>query len=410
MPVFWTIQAQRHLRHALAEALGRESDGVAIGTGPCSGVLEVTLDHLNELLALTFPGASVVVKDQVLGYRRKKDLFILLVEAFGSDEDQTGPFVVKIGAKDRLEKEIEGWNRCRPPGLKHDLVFLNLRVGPTSNVRRSELDEPRLRRRPAIPRGDGHRHLRRSRARVRPQRIPQDPVDRLRDQRAIRADRPLALQPGVRRQPRAPEASPSTCPSSTRPSSAGRPTRRAWPPGAMSTHWPPAESSSSSTPSITCGTSRPTFPGKSPSRTGGCNPGSRASDRGQAIHWSCRNPKVTDLIPRMLRGCAHGDLHGRNILVGIVRDQAMWPTVFDYEDMGPRNLIGWDFVKLETELKIRAYRRPVRRHGRGEIRSASSALRDRAEPLDRRMPPQSLLAGSRRHRAHPRSGSERSCS
>ena len=57
----------------------------------------------------------------------------------------------------------------------------------------------------------------------------------------------------------------------------------------------------------------------------------------------------------MLRGCAHGDLHGRNILVGIVRDQAMWPTVFDYEDMGPCNLIGWDFVKLETELKIRAY-------------------------------------------------------
>ena len=57
----------------------------------------------------------------------------------------------------------------------------------------------------------------------------------------------------------------------------------------------------------------------------------------------------------MLRGCAHGDLHGRNILVGLVRDQAMWPTVFDYEDMGPCNLIGWDFVKLETELKIRAY-------------------------------------------------------
>ena len=50
-----------------------------------------------------------------------------------------------------------------------------------------------------------------------------------------------------------------------------------------------------------------------------------------------------------------GDLHGRNILVGIVRDQAMWPTIFDYEDMSPGNLIGWDFVKLETELKIRAY-------------------------------------------------------
>jgi hypothetical protein len=118
MPVFWTIQAQRHLRHALAEALARESDGVAIGARPCTGVLEVTLDHLNELLALTFPGASVVVKDQVLGYRRKKDLFILLVEAYGNDVDEVGPFVVKIGTKDRLEKEIWGWNRCRPPGTR----------------------------------------------------------------------------------------------------------------------------------------------------------------------------------------------------------------------------------------------------------------------------------------------------
>ena len=85
---------------------------------------------------------------------------------------------------------------------------------------------------------------------------------------------------------------------------------------------------------------------------------------------------MTDLIPRMLRGCAHGDLHGRNILVGIVRDQAMWPTVFDYEDMGPCNLIGWDFVKLETELKIRAYptcsaagRRPDSSAGAGSSRS-----------------------------------------
>jgi hypothetical protein len=66
-------------------------------------------------------------------------------------------------------------------------------------------------------------------------------------------------------------------------------------------------------------------------------------------------PKVVDLIPRMLRGCSHGDLHGRNILVGIVRERAMWPTVFDYEDMGAYNLVGWDFIKLETELKIRAY-------------------------------------------------------
>ena len=86
------------------------------------------MDRLNDLLAGLFPGASVVVKDQVLGYRREKDLFILLVEAFGDERsDQSGPFVVKIGSKDRLEKESQGWHSCRPPGLKHDLVFLSLR-------------------------------------------------------------------------------------------------------------------------------------------------------------------------------------------------------------------------------------------------------------------------------------------
>jgi hypothetical protein len=58
----------------------------------------------------------------------------------------------------------------------------------------------------------------------------------------------------------------------------------------------------------------------------------------------------------MLRGCAHGDLHGRNVLVGLVHNRALWPTVFDYEDMSPDQLPGWDFVKLETELKIRALR------------------------------------------------------
>ena len=59
------------------------------------------MDHLNALLALTFPGASVVVQDQVIGYRRKKDLFILLVDVFSGDEDQAGTLVVKIGSKRR---------------------------------------------------------------------------------------------------------------------------------------------------------------------------------------------------------------------------------------------------------------------------------------------------------------------
>ncbi len=42
------------------------------------------MDRLNDILAGTFEGASVVIKDHVLGYRRKNDLFVLLVEVFGS--------------------------------------------------------------------------------------------------------------------------------------------------------------------------------------------------------------------------------------------------------------------------------------------------------------------------------------
>jgi len=34
-------------------------------------------------------------------------------------------------------------------------------------------------------------------------------------------------------------------------------------------------------------------------------------------------------LPKMLFGPAHGDLHGRNVIVGTVRGEAEWPAVFD---------------------------------------------------------------------------------
>ncbi|WP_339613579.1 RyR domain-containing protein [uncultured Rubinisphaera sp.] len=60
-------------------------------------------------------------------------------------------------------------------------------------------------------------------------------------------------------------------------------------------------------------------------------------------------------IPTILRGRAHGDLHGRNVLVGKVDKRVLWPAVYDYGDMSTNNLIAWDFAKMETEFKIRAY-------------------------------------------------------
>ena len=67
-----------------------------------------------------------------------------------------------------------------------------------------------------------------------------------------------------------------------------------------------------------------------------------------------------DTVPEMQRGCAHGDLHGRNVLVGMIDGQAKWPAVYDYEDMCCHNYLAWDFVKLEVELKIRALRHVFR--------------------------------------------------
>src|SRR4051794_39244212 len=72
MPL-WTIRGRRNLRQALAEALGRESAERVNGGPSCMGVLDKTMDRLNDTLAATFPGQTVVVKDQVLGYRRRKD-------------------------------------------------------------------------------------------------------------------------------------------------------------------------------------------------------------------------------------------------------------------------------------------------------------------------------------------------
>ena len=60
-----------------------------------------------------------------------------------------------------------------------------------------------------------------------------------------------------------------------------------------------------------------------------------------------------DKIPPTLVGCSHGDLHGRNILVGVRRGEAEFPILIDYGDMTPANVLVWDFVKLEMELKSR---------------------------------------------------------
>lgn len=58
-------------------------------------------------------------------------------------------------------------------------------------------------------------------------------------------------------------------------------------------------------------------------------------------------------IPNTLVGLSHGDLHGRNVMVGLHRDEILYPTLYDYGEMDWDNVIAWDFVKLEMEIKVR---------------------------------------------------------
>ena len=70
------------------------------------------------------------------------------------------------------------------------------------------------------------------------------------------------------------------------------------------------------------------------------------------VSWAMQDAQGSRL-PRTLVGRSHGDLHARNILVGVRRGEVQYPAVFDYGDMGDQNVLAWDFAKLETELKVR---------------------------------------------------------
>ena len=61
-----------------------------------------------------------------------------------------------------------------------------------------------------------------------------------------------------------------------------------------------------------------------------------------------------ETCPLLLWGCSHGDLHGHNVLLSELQNDVDLPAVVDFGDMSLDNLVGWDFVKLETELKARA--------------------------------------------------------
>ncbi|MGL5096080.1 MAG: hypothetical protein ACRDD1_10855, partial [Planctomycetia bacterium] len=95
-------------------------------------------DEVSRKIGKIFEGASiVVVQDLYSGFRTEPGEFILLVETT-TDGVGDGLSVVKIASAEKLRTELEGWTSCRPPGLRHDIVLMDLEPG-YADSRKSEL-------------------------------------------------------------------------------------------------------------------------------------------------------------------------------------------------------------------------------------------------------------------------------
>ncbi|HRA87304.1 MAG TPA: NUDIX domain-containing protein [Planctomycetaceae bacterium] len=103
---------------------------------------------------------------------------------------------------------------------------------------------------------------------------------------------------------------------------------------------------------------QPEQPGASARRLINTTPAAPAAPAAKTEHEPADGAaglQYSNCIPKMLIGPAHGDLHGRNIIVGVVRGEAEWPAVFDFDKMADDNMVAWDFAKLEMELKCRLF-------------------------------------------------------
>lgn len=110
------------------------------------------------------------------------------------------------------------------------------------------------------------------------------------------------------------------------------------------------------------------------------------------IDWAITHRR----FPRMLTGPAHGDLHGRNVIVGVVRGEAEWPAVFDFDKMANHNLVAWDFAKLEMELKCRLLQQLLDTpEEQDELRSLLGIRAKRPLPPDINLSPDELRVQQR---------------
>ncbi len=350
--VLWTTRARRQLRRSLYSPNQCQAGTTAATTGRPDLEAAMTVEQadqsLGRLLEQCFPGCRVVVQDELFGYRQKEGQHIFLVEVCDANHDrQTGSYVIKLGPVALLRRELHGYRTCWPPALRHDLVFLPLRCFPEDQP-----EQPR-----ALIYGDANQLIGVSQtcsleeAMLDAVRFGQPTIASIRDVLVQLYERAGHLFYHIGAEDLPTRAGytlhvPGT-PAPDRDNTALERALEAWDTtdrlqqlrievDGLITR---IDRSSADIPER---------------RYLGANRYLRQVR--EALSQPLPDgPCITDFVPGMLRGPAHGDLHGRNVLVGKVRDRVLWPAVYDYEHMSDCNLVGWDFVKLETELKIRAY-------------------------------------------------------
>ncbi len=330
--VIWLLPALRQLRQAQAQAY--------LNGGP--GALSEIQNQVSARLAALYPDSPVVVLQQYAGFRPNPGQFIYLVEVVRGNEPAR--FIVKLDGQEELRRELNAWASCRPSGLHHDPVLMMLRPLP---------DEERL---------DGLQYA---------------------DAQQFIGGNPVYLEDAFLDAVRFGSPAPSSLaevfsllygrlayllyPTATVEEPAAEEFVLDVPRLAASLAAWRAEGSTAAAVVEDVKTAVAREPGlfEEPVEyltfVRDCcrwrdQSGPTSHDRPVRPARYVSSPALrAAVVPRILRGCAHGDLHGRNVLVGVAHERARWPALFDYEAMSPRNWLAWDFVKMETELKARAY-------------------------------------------------------
>jgi hypothetical protein len=288
--------------------------------------LQNQMSNIEQTLQQVFPQAQIaIVQNLYSGFRVRDGEHILLVEIANSNE-RDGLTVVKLGPPEKLQQEWNAWQNCRPHGLRHDLVLMPLQRVPEAG------DTPL-----ALVYQDAQQligvdeTLTLERAMLDAVRLGEPDIRSVAD-----ALFQLYERLGLLLYRHSVEADLATETNFT-PQMLDRKLKEnleAWekPTGQPMAHRIAVNQ-------ITL---------EAPLRN-------HYRDPAELFSFILKQENPGEYIPRMLRGRSHGDLHGRNVLVGRVGTRVLWPAVYDYGDMRLDNWIAWDFVKMETELKIRTY-------------------------------------------------------